>query len=444
MNKEEIPAWACLCFRPGTLEATTRHDPPSAECPHTLNLEGEPSVTLNNWMTQVPEVRNLAVAVPTEDVLILILDLPTLDAGEISDMVELQAEEISPFPPERTHVAWEVLRELGQGASRVMIVLMAEQKLQRIHDLLLPTVGLPVRLDVEVMGWLEMMLVNGYLSTGDVWVLLLTGREATLVAWHGNTPVMIRSLGDQEELSGEVVQEEIAQAQISVETAFPRARMEALQIWHFGEAPEWAAGSGVPWRTTVHSLEQFPPATHGVLVRSQLGYLLDLTPERWRTEVSARAARKKLIRVGGAVAACWLLLLGGLMGWGWTQSRRVEALEAENQANAPRIEEIRELTNQVRSLSQFTDRSRSALEALKILSESAPGIGALQVEEFRYRKQGRHVFNGTMGRNVQPFNRFLDALTGSDQLSVEDYDLQQTRSGYEFRLEMDWEWGGGM
>jgi hypothetical protein len=424
------------------LEATTRQDPPSADCPHTVLLEGEPAKTLAEWVSAVPEVENLALAVPTRDVLMMITDLPSADPGEIDSMVELQAEEISPFPPERTEVAWEILRELDNGSSRVLMVLISQQKLERVHDLLLPTVGLPARLDVEVMGWLEMMLVNGHLSSGkDLWVLIVSGDDATLVAWHDDTPVLIRSLGAPEELSPGVIREELSQARVNVETAFPRARMDALHIWHWGEAPDWCAKINVASGVGVHSLDSLSPATHGVLVRSQLGYLLDLTPKRWKDEAAARRTRKKALRIGGSIAAAWLVGLGALMLWGILQSRQIRGLEGSNEENVEMVNEIRALSDQVRSLTQFTDRSRGALELLRILAESAPGIGALEVEELRYRKDGAHVFRGSMGRNVQPFNRFLDSLTASEALNVEDYDLQQSRSGYDFRLELEWEWG---
>lgn len=441
MNKQEPPAWGCLCFRPGGLEATTRFDPPSAECPNTLHLEGEPPVALEEWLKQVPEVQNLVVAVPTRDVLMMVTDFPSQHFAELGSMVELQAEEISPFPPERTGVAWEVLREAGSEISRVLMVLVPLQKLERLHDLLLPQTGLPVRLDVEVMGWLEMMQVNGHLSSGtDLWVLILAKSEATLVAWHDDTPVLFRSLGAPEELSAEAVREEVLQARVNVETSFPRSRMESIQIWHEGEAPGWAVEAPLSEHQTVHSLQEIAPATHGVLVRSQLGYLLDLTPKRWKEEASALKTRKKVLRIGGAVAAAWVLCIAAVLLWGWVQARQVKRLEAANQENADLVAEIRELSQQVRSLTQFTDRRRGALEALRLLAEAVPGVGTLRLEEFRYRKQGGHTFNGTVGGDVQPFNRFLDALTATESLQVEDYDLQQNRDGYRFRLEMDWNW----
>lgn len=441
MNKDLPTAQGCLCLRPGVLEASTRPPPPASEPAVTQILKGEPNETLPQWMSDAPEIEKLTLAVPTGDVLIMITDFPSRDPAEIHAMVDLQAEEISPFPPERTQVAWEVCREPGSGSSRVLMALISKEKLQAAHDALFPFTGPPDRVDVEVMGWLEVMKNHGTLPAAeDVWILILTGEDATLVAWHEEGPVLLRSVGTPDELTAEIVREELLQARMNVETAFPGARMDRLQIWHHGEPPEWGDGEGLFPNETFHSLDEISPAAHGILERSRRDGLLDLAPSQWREEAEALKNRKKLIRVGAGAAAMWILLLGGFFLWSGMQSRQVRQLESVNLERREEVEDIRQLNTQVRSLAQFTNRERGALEALRVLAESTPGIGALELEEFRYRKEGGQIFMGTMGGNVQPFNRFLDELTASESLVVEDYDLKQTRNGYEFRIEMDWRW----
>ena len=166
-----------------------------------------------------------------------------------------------------------------------------------------------------------------------------------------------------------------------------------------------------------------------------------LTPLPWKLEVEAQARLRKVVKTAVVGLGLWALLLGGFVGWIGFRTHQVEQLEANNQSRVSTVDEVRVLIDQIDSLSQFTDRSQSALEALKVLAEAVPGSGSLELEDFRYKKQGGQLFKGSVGRNVQPFNRFLDALTASQAMVVEDYDLNQTRNGYEFKLETDWEWG---
>ena len=439
MSKEDVPDWGSLCLVPGGLEAVmSRPDGSEASEQDPVMLEGDLEETLDAWKDSVPEVRQLVMGLSASDILFMVLDLPTQDRLELDSMVDLQAEELSPFPPERTQVAWEVLKPLDSGGSRVLLTLLPLQKLEALHEPLLSSVGIPDRIDVDVLGWIQQLSTEDtFPGEQDGWMLLFIGEDVILVAWYEAAPVLIRVLGSRAECTPEVLLEELQQARIPVETAFPNANLSGGHLWYTGAAPEGLEGDSPLASFDARPVPPGSSASQGLLERSLEADTLDLTPVPWKQEVQNQLRLRKLLKTAGAV------LLGAFWGWAAFRTFQVAQLEALNVSRNPEVNEIRVLTDQIRSLSQFTDRSQSALEALRILAEVAPGSGSLELEDFRYKKQDGQLFSGKMGGSVQPFNRFLDSLTATKALVVEDYDLKQTRGGYEFRLETDWQWEEG-
>nr|MDA3873184.1 hypothetical protein [Kiritimatiellia bacterium] len=114
--------------------------------------------------------------------------------------------------------------------------------------------------------------------------------------------------------------------------------------------------------------------------------------------------------------------------------------QEQNLEKAPAVEQVKALTDQVRSLSQFTDRSSSALETILILAEATPGSGTMVVDDLQYRKEEGITFSGKTAGNVQPFYQFLENLAGDERLRVGSYNLRETRDGFSFTVDARWEW----
>jgi hypothetical protein len=301
------------------------------------------------------------------------------------------------------------------------------------------TVGIPDRIDVDVLGSLHLLTEHSSFDREtDSLNLLLSGASAQLVAWHDGSPVQIRSLGPREELTGEVVLEELQQARIPLETAFPGAASAQLHLWVGGDVPSWLQASPLLSHLQIHEWASPFFATAGAAERSRLPEALNLVPTRWRQEAEARRHRQKLLKTAAIAFGVWALLLGGLIGWTFYRSWKLEALEELNEQYTAAMTEIRVLSDQVRSLSYFTDRSQSALELMRILAESVPSSAKFELEELRYRKQRDHVFTGTFGQRLEPFNRFLEALEANERISIDDWSTKQTRTGNEFRFETSW------
>ena len=126
--------------------------------------------------------------------MLMVLNLPATLPREIEGMVQLQAEEISPFPAERTCVAWELLEQQDQF-SRVLMCLCARKPLDQLHDLYHSAGLVPDRVDIDVLGWLALIKDAGELTdSADCLLLIIQDGHSDVVAWQKGQPCLIRSL----------------------------------------------------------------------------------------------------------------------------------------------------------------------------------------------------------------------------------------------------------
>lgn len=378
---------------------------------------------------------------PAKDVLMMVLTLPSSDVSELDGMISLQAEELSPYPPERTSHSWELLASAGNH-SQVLLVLCALQKLDQLHEQCASQqLPLPRRVDVDLLGGLELLAAKGLLPE-EASTLLLIAQDSTVyvVAWHENQPVLFRTLGEVQDLTAVVVTEELEMACLSLESAHPESEYRDLQLWHDGEAPNWATVPLGEWTPELHSLADLPPFETGVQLRSEKNCRLDLAPQSWKREEARKQNRRKLMRTASIGLGIWAVFMLGILIWGEIHRQSTRNLQRQNQEKAPAVDQVQALTDQVRSLSQFTNRSSSALETMLILAEATPGSGTLVVDDFQYRKEEGISFSGKTAGNVQPFYQFLENLAGDERLRVGSYNLRETREGFSFTVDARWEW----
>lgn len=392
-------------------------------------------------MTSKASTPDPTAILPAKDVLMMGLTLPSADPSELEGMITLQAEELSPYPPERTSHSWELLESTG-NQSLVLLVLCALQKLDPLHEQCVSRhLPLPRRVDVDLLGGLELLKAKGLLpEESSTFLLFVQASAVYLVAWHRNQPILFRTLGDLRDLNAEIVREELEIACLSLEAVHPEHGVRDLQLWHEGDPPDWAAEPLGDWTAQVHSLHDLPPFEAGVRLRSERNCRLDLAPESWKLEEAKRRNRQKMSRTASLGLGVWAVFMAAILIRGEIHRQSTRKLQRQISEKAPAVERVQALTDQVRSLSQFTDRSSSALETMLVLAEATPGSGALVVDDFQYRKEEGIAFSGKTAGNVQPFYLFLENLAGDERLRVESYNLRETRDVFSFTVNARWEW----
>ncbi len=364
----------------------------------------------------------LTAVLPTDKVLLRVVDLPSTDAEELADMVELQVDKFSPFPVEHMAVSFEVLSVQGQD-SRVLIAACKRDLVESLGDLFEAAGRQPDRIDVAAAGWwhhvraLEESQVEGRHG-----MLLLDASGSELVIAQNGVPLMVRSLGAQADASNEEYYRELAEEAgytlTSLESEWGMHAALDLTLWHHGDVPQLLVDllqqeSGVAVIT--RSLDELPPLSAGIAARSVQALedeqpTLDLTLTEWKAAASSRKGQQKLLMLVASLLAIWLVGMAAVFAVSHVGRSQVERLRDEVQSLEAPAEEVMVLRRRVNSMEQYADRTHSALEILREIAENMPD--GVEMTSFSYRKAGQVNIRGEAVR-VEPIYDFLGELEQS-------------------------------
>ena len=341
----------------------------------------------------------ISVALPTEKVLLRVALLPSTVAEELRGMAELQTDRFSPFPVETMALGAEVLDASGTSALVAMAAVRREVVDEAGHPF--QEVGAPPDVvDVEALGWWWGLKHGEHVpSHGSQLFLRASVLGLDMLVARDGMPLLFRSLpappaggnsAAREEWLGECA-EEMTYSLTALETEWGGSGLLTLHVFHAAEIDvDWA----VPLQQALglealftHSLEKLPLSTEGVARRlTEPARLLsmDLAPEAWRAADVARRTRRKLLRAATLFLTVWVLSIGIF----WTllnvQRGRMATLQAHVEAMEKPAKEIRRLRAKVLEFSQYADRTYSALECMRVLSEALPA--GVDLTSFVYRK----------------------------------------------------------
>ena len=171
MAQEPITA---ICLRESAVECTTvRLSKTGLEVlgPHRASLPEGVVADLSAAET-ISAARQLCghhagevcVAIATDKVLLRVVELPTVDPGEMRSMAELQVDKFSPFPLEHSSVALELL-SLTEKSSRVLIAAAQREIIDAVGAAFGKVGVIPHWIDIEVMGWWYLLKQAGGASS---------------------------------------------------------------------------------------------------------------------------------------------------------------------------------------------------------------------------------------------------------------------------------------
>jgi len=165
-----------------------------------------------------------------------------------------------------------------------------------------------------------------------------------------------------------------------------------------------------PCEVTTASLDSLPTAAQGLALRSAAGNggRLDLTPPAWRAVEGQKSFRKKMITITVLLAVVWLLAAGALIGGLFLEESRVASLTSGRDEMRGPAMEVRTMRRRAYMIRRYMDRSDSALECLREISELQPA--GVDLESFSYRKGDGVRIKGEAGRvnQVYSFKSNLD------------------------------------
>lgn len=364
----------------------------------------------------------ITAILPTDQVLLRVVDLPASDSEELQGMVELQVDKFSPFPVEHMAVSFEVLGQTDAD-SRVLIVACRRDAVQQLGDLFEELGRLPDRIDVAIAGWWHLIQAAGGIeASGRHGLILLDNDGAELVITQDGLPVLLRSLGTRAGASDEdyftELAEETAYTLTSLESEWGGHSAPNLTVWHSGAAPQALLDViQSECQVAVHSrsLEDMPRLSEGVVLRTGSDDpetpRLDLCLSEWKQEAASRASQRRLLTFISSLLLIWILLVAGLLTYANLDRSRMERLRITVAELEEPAEAASALSRRVVSLEQYADRTHSALEVLREITVLMPN--GVELNSYTFRKADTVNLRGESVR-AQTIYDFLDAMQASE------------------------------
>ncbi len=415
--------------RKGALEWTVlRHGKEGWEC--VASGEGLPQEGAEGW--DAADVKRwmgswkgkVGLALGGECGLTWVQLLPSGDAEDLRGMAELQAEERSPLGDEEGTWGYEAL-EQGEGNTLTALTVAKRSAVEEAGAPFLANGILPDGVDTAALAWWWCLKSAGAAEgRGDGLVVRVEeDGEAGLIVTRDGAALAFRPLPRAEgEGTAEEWGEEIAYALTTLEGEWGELNAGLLQVWvPDGREAEWQERSAELGRivgaaeTQVRRHGEAPKISEGVARRLAEGGGVNLAPEAWGEAEASRMSRRRMLRTAAVFAAVWLLAVGAfLAGLNW---RRNELARLETQVAAvegPALE-VRRLRTKLREFESYADRSRSALESLRVISEALPD--GIKFSSMVYRKGASVVLRGEaqetegiyrLQRNLEASGMFTD------------------------------------
>ncbi len=362
----------------------------------------------------------LALGLPSEAVLLRILDLPLASGDELRDMIALQVDKFSPFNAEDTVAAVEVLYA-GESNQQVLMAVLQTSVAEDWRRLCLAAGWTLARLDLNLLGWWRGLREAGQIPETGCQAILLYDRSACdlIVVRHG-APLAVRSFGNTadvppEEAAGEMARETL----FTVAGVLAGETQEPLEVrlWHAGaEAPAaFAARLHERLGAQVHSasLDTLPALSVSLAQRAAEAAppRLDLSPPAWREAERDRLHHRQIVSIVAAIGAFWALIIAALIGGPLWIQHRTAGLKSQLEGLQPAAQATQATRNRVQTLDQYLNRTHSGLEVLREISRTLPA--GIDLRNFAYRKGKQVEINGEAQAvsMVYDFKKELDAST---------------------------------
>jgi hypothetical protein len=355
----------------------------------------------------------ITVSLPSSLLLMRILELPSINPQELRSMVDLQMDQISPFPIDQLTVSYEVLHQTDDH-SRVLAVAAQRKTVDTLGELFKAQHVYIRSLDAEILAWWSLLLKHGQVPAEGRTVLLLEEHtEFSMIVADEGVPICFRSLELFHHFTDDSVMQEIAEelhyTLLSLEAEYGPRATAALEIWSESEFPQKLihrlqeeCGGDV----NLHELSSIPPVSEGLALRTAQRRLqhIELVPKEW-IDLQRRKRLMKVATIASiAVLSLWLAVVaitGAVFSIRQASYNRVrrEAAKYEGPAAAALV-----ARNEMLSLEKYADRSHSALECLREVTEALPDD--VEIASYTYKKSEAVSLRGSSGRAEAVYDFF--------------------------------------
>lgn len=357
----------------------------------------------------------LHYALPVHQTLLRVMDLPTQDDEEIDGMVEFQIDKVSPFPVDHMYISWEKL-ETTEDHTRVLVSATQRKFVDAIGDACRDSGLILHRVDIDLLCWLHLLEKAKEIPThGRHIALILDKAYASMVIFDYGIPFLYRSLGElPTDQNFEELIEEIDYTLTSSETEWGDQEYVTCTLWHWGSTPAIVEqlGSTVGGEVQTRNLSSLPDLHEGVALRAvkEEVNLTDLAPIEWKDAEESRQFRKNLLIGSATVLGIWLISLIAFFSWLSVERSGERTLIAKKEALEDPASEVRALQNRVAELSQYTNRTHTALECLREIVVLLPP--EVELTSLDYFKDSVKIYS--QAKQKSRLDQFYKGLTESE------------------------------
>ena len=354
----------------------------------------------------------VTVSLPSSQLLMRILELPSTNPQELRSMVELQMDQISPFPVEQLTVSYEILRQT-ENHSRVLAVAAQRKTVDTLGELFKAQNVYIRSLDAEILAWWSLLASGDVQCAGRTVLILEEHTEFSMIVLDEGVPICFRSLELFHDFTDEAVMREIATevsyTLLSLEAEYGCLEVSFIFFWSESEIPDLLPdilSEQCCAEVLRYDLRTIPSVAAGLALRTAESRLhhVELVPREWID----LQRRKRLIRIATvtsiAVLSVWLAVVA-IMGAVFTFQQaaynrtRKEALKYEGPARAAQAAH-----EEMSSLEKYADRSHSALECLREVTAALPD--GVEIASFTYKKNEAVSLRGSSDRAEAVYDFF--------------------------------------
>ena len=384
--------------------------------PHGAPIDGQAAAARYQATAQILRNRvdlrehQIVTAIGGEDVFCQTLRLPTTDAGELQQMLDLQIDSLTPLPVEEIVYSFESL-ETTATDTRIRLA-VARKATVNERDAALEAVGWPPSMDP--LAIFRELLRQGALPADDrLNTLVLVGSTAAnFIVFAAGNICAVRSvmLGDKDSLRDELTRTLIA---AEVERPGLAAGKIVFATWHEplrGLVTELAGGAEVLGNDAAPD-----PVRQVCLEAARTGaHRLNLLPDEWRERRRKTHVRQVAVRSLIALGAVYLVALVAFLTFLGIKQAQLSSLAHDLARQQPQFTQAQELRKTLLTMQQRLDRERSALEVLREVSQLMPDN--VKLTGFNFKKDANVVLRG-QAQAAGFANDFISRLEKSEMFA---------------------------
>ena len=379
--------------------------------------------------------REITIAHPTHLSTIRLFSLPSTDAKEIRDIVDLQAEKHTPYAKEEILSDFKILERDRAGYSRVLLVIVHQDVIQRavrlVEQARVPLDKVGTELE-GLIAWCAQARRRLRSQAETVLVIDADSGTTTLLVLQRGQPVFQRSLATGAEHlghdAGEAADRLLSEVQRSIEALEGEAGAPKIQeVWLTGAVSQLepikeklAAGLELtvrlvsPWDGVEvgpgvqASRDRLPPLSFtGLLGLAFAASDINITPQPARLRQAFEARAQALVLLGSQAVGALILVTILLIGRAQQQHQYYRHLQ---QAYRAATDEAQAVEEGLHRLEFMKAQLRHRGELLKVVHELATrSPQGIQWDSLVYTDGDTVVLKGTSGTLPNVYE-YADAL----------------------------------